>query len=250
MRRRPTPPTSRCPGTSTPSASSSTPRSTPSPRGGRRTRRRRTQPASPTCVSHSRTGRRAGLASARAARSASRGSGPGGRTRPGYGSRLVPSGQSPTGGPSPCRWWDHSARWRTPGAWSAWWQRARPASSLPPCPSGGGGCPSRSPASSRPTPTRHRPRAAGPVLTWGSGCSPPSPTTQAPSPTSPTPPPCGPRSPSAAGWGGSSPDASPDRTAIGRRKPSSPGWTAGSCTFVGKPPTSSRAGWRAPTARW
>ena len=28
------------------------------------------------------------------------------------------------------------------------------------------------------------------------------------------------------------------------------GWTAESCTCAGEPPTSSRAGWRAPTARW
>ena len=28
------------------------------------------------------------------------------------------------------------------------------------------------------------------------------------------------------------------------------GWTAEACTCAGEPPTSSRAGWRAPTARW
>ncbi len=94
------------------------------------------QPASPTCVSPSRTGQRAGLAGVAAGRSVSRGSGPRGRTRPGCALRPVPSGPSPTGGPSPCPSWDRSTRWRAPGAWSVWWQPARPASSPPPCPSG------------------------------------------------------------------------------------------------------------------
>jgi len=44
------------------------------------------------------------------------------------------SGSSPTGGPSPCRWWDHFARRRTPGAWSPWSRRTRLASSPPPIP--------------------------------------------------------------------------------------------------------------------
>lgn len=70
--------------------------------------------------SDSRSGKRVGR------RSASRGSGPRGRTGPGCALRPGPSGSNPTGGPSPCRWWGHSDQRRAPGTPGAGGQGPNP----------------------------------------------------------------------------------------------------------------------------
>ena len=51
---------------------------------------------------------------------ASLGSGRATKTRPECALRPGLCGFTPTDGPSPCRWWGHSARKRAPDVWSAW----------------------------------------------------------------------------------------------------------------------------------
>ncbi len=158
------------------------------------------------------------------------------------------SESSPTGAPSACPWSANCGRRRTPAAWSACSAQARPGSSTPPSARDGDGCSSPSGASSRTIPVRRRPRS-GPASISGSGPWPPSPTPAATSSKFPTPPPCGRRSQSAAGWGGSGPDAFPALGGTARRKPSSPASTVAASTCASRRPTGSPPGWRRPTAR-